>query len=267
MKLAAEVRQRVAKGEALFGTFVLELTTPAVVPILKNCGFGFFLIDLEHGLISDTEMRTLIAAGKHYGLCPIVRVPDASRGPITRALDAGAEGVIVAMVESMDDVRQAVQSAKYPPLGRRGVHLLRPHTDFVPPADSAAYLTQANREIILGIQIETIAAAGLVDEIAALPGVDLLYVGPSDLAVAFSVTGMPAKEHVLAAALQTARACRAHGKIAGIHAADAETLARLIPEQVALFGHAADLRLLREGAQAFMTAAQQEVRRAREAAG
>lgn len=267
MKLAAELRRRVADGEAVFGTFVLELTTPAVVPILKNSGFGFFVVDLEHGLIGEAEMRSLISAGKQYGLCPLVRVPDPSRAAITRALDAGAEGVLVAMIESMDDVREAVQSAKYPPLGRRGVHMLRPHTDFVPPPDGTAYMEQANRGIILGLQIETVSAAGLVDEIAATEGADLLYVGPTDLGVAFAAAGVAGREKVMEVAMRTARACRTHGRMAGIHAADTETLARLTPEGVGLFGHAADLRLFRDGVQAFMAAAQKDVQRARGKSG
>lgn len=267
MKLAAGLRQRLGSGEVLFGTFVLELTTPAVVPVLKNSGFGFFMIDLEHGLISDSEMRALISAGRQYGLCPIVRVPDTGRALITRALDAGAEGVLVAMVQSLDDVRQAVQSAKYPPLGGRGVHMLRPHTDFVPPADATAYMQQANREIILGIQIETVPLVGLIGEIAATAGVDLLYLGPTDLGVALGSTGadgygkgMAGQDNVMEVAVQMARACRSQGKMAGIHAADAATLGRLVPEGVGLFGHTADLRLFRNGAEAFIAAARQDVK-------
>jgi 4-hydroxy-2-oxoheptanedioate aldolase len=274
MKLAHELRTRVGNGEVLFGTFVLELTTPAVVPVLKNSGFGFFMIDLEHGLIGDTEMRALISAGKQYGLCPIVRVPDAGRALITRALDAGAEGVLVAMVQTMEDVRQAVQSAKYPPLGGRGVHMLRPHTDFVPPPDATAYRQQANREIILGIQIETVSAVAILDQIAATPGVDLLYLGPTDLAVALGAAdvdaygkGMSGHDNVMEVAVRMARACRGQGKLSGIHAADAETLGRLVPEGVALFGHSADLRLFRNGAEAFIAGARKDVLQARGKAG
>lgn len=259
MKLASDLRARVKKGEVLFGTFVLEVTTPAVVPILKNCGFGYYLIDLEHGCIGDSEMRTLIAAGKQYGLCPMVRVPDPGRATITRALDAGAEGVIVAMVQSMDEVRAAVQASKFPPLGGRGVHMLRPHTDFAPPKDIVAYMEQANREIITGIQIETTAAADLAGQIAATPGVDLLYLGPVDLSVALGFPGATGDDTVMTAATRMVQACRNHGKLAGIHAADPEVLSRFIPEGVRLFGHAADLRLFWNGAQAFMAAAKQAV--------
>lgn len=128
MKLAHELRTRVAAGEALFGTFVVELTAPAVVPILKHCGFGFYVIDLEHGCFDDSELRALISAGKQYGLCPMVRVADAGGATITRALDAGAEGVIVAMIQSMDEVRLCVGARprdRARPDGRR--HPFRRH--------------------------------------------------------------------------------------------------------------------------------------------
>lgn len=264
MKLAHELRARATSGEVLFGTFVLEVTTPAVVPILKTCGFGFYVIDLEHGCFDDSELRALISAGKQYGLCPMVRVADSGRATITRALDAGAEGVMVAMVQTLDDVCGCVQSSKYPPLGGRGVHMLRPHTDFIPPKDLVVFLDQANRDIILGVQIETAGAVTLIDQIAAFPGVDLLYLGPMDLSVALGQPGEVGHEKVTTVATSMARACRAHGKLAGIHAADPESLARLIPEGVSLFGHAADLRLFWNGAEAFITNANQQVKRVRE---
>jgi 4-hydroxy-2-oxoheptanedioate aldolase len=189
----------------------------------------------------------------------MVRVADAGRATITRALDAGAEGVIVAMIQSLDDVRLCVQSSKYPPLGGRGVHMLRPHTDFAPPKDIGAYMHQSNCEIILGAQIETTAAVGLIDQIAATPGIDLLYLGPVDLSVALGIPGATGHDKIVSVAMHMARACRDHGKLAGIHAADTDTLARLVPEGMRLFGHAADLRLFWNGAQAFMAAAKRDV--------
>jgi len=257
MKLACELRERASRGEPLFGTFVTEITTPGLAVILKRCGFAFYVIDLEHACIDDSQMRTLIDAGRRHGLCPIVRVADASRATITRALDAGAEGIIVAMTRSLEDATAAVQATKYPPDGRRGVHMLRPHTNFDPPKDIAAHMALANRSLITGIQIETAEAVDLIEPLAAMPGIDLLYVGPVDLSVAIGRPGAAGNGQVLDVAERTARACRAHGKLAGIHAADAATLSRLVPAGMSLFGYAADMRLLWSGAQAFMD----EVRR------
>jgi len=255
MKPACELRERAGRGEALFGTFVTEIATPGLAVILKRCGFAFYVIDLEHACIDDSQMRTLIDAGRHNGLCPMVRVADPGRATITRALDAGAEGIIVAMTRSLADAEAAVQATKYPPEGRRGVHMLRPHTDFNPPKDIAAHMALANRSLITGIQIETTEAVDLIEPLAAMPGVDLLYVGPVDLSVALGRPGAPGNGLVLDVAERTARACRAHGKLSGIHAADATTLSRLVPAGMSLFGYAADMRLLWSGAQAFMDGA------------
>jgi 2-keto-3-deoxy-L-rhamnonate aldolase RhmA len=189
----------------------------------------------------------LIQAGKQAGICPLVRVPGPEQAEIKRALDAGAEGVMVPMCRTLAEVRQAVASSKYPPLGGRGAHFARPHTDFVAPADAAAFMDSANRSLLTIVQVETGEAAGIVEQIAAVPGVDMLYIGPGDLSIALGHAGDITHPEVMEVVDRTCRACATHGKIAGCHFATAQVLPDLRARGVRFVGYGAEIRMLRDG--------------------
>jgi 4-hydroxy-2-oxoheptanedioate aldolase len=249
MELAKQMRRRMATGEVMLGTFVVELRTPAVGRLLSQGGFDFLLVDTEHGCYDPAVVAQHIQAGKLNGVCPLVRVPGPERAEIKRALDAGAEGVMVPMCERLEEVEEAVQSSKYPPLGRRGAHFTRPHTNFSTPQDMAEYMAAANRELFTIIQIETAQAAGLVDEIAAMPGVDMLYLGPGDLSIAMGIPGQLTHPDVLDVVTRMAAACKRYGKIAGCHFADPAVLPQLRRVGVHLVGYGAMVRMLQQGVQ------------------
>ena len=103
MELVKKLRQRMAAGHTALGTFVVELRTPAVARFLQQGDFDFMLIDTEHGQFDAGEVGAHINAGKRWGVCPLVRVSAPDRGEIMRALDGGAEGVMVPMCQSLED--------------------------------------------------------------------------------------------------------------------------------------------------------------------
>ena len=247
MQLVKQLRQRLAAGEKALGTFVAELNTAIVPPVLKQNGFDFMLIDTEHGCFNPAEVANLIQLGKRAELCPLVRVPSPDRAEIKRVLDAGAEGVMIPMSASLDDVRETVANSKYPPIGQRGAHLLRPHTDYVAPADAGEFMQEANDNLLTIVQIETEAALELCEEIAAMEGVDMLYVGPSDLSIAL---GHPMKgDHpdVLNAVERVGKACRAGGKIAGSHLGAVSIVPELVARDVQFLGFSSIERMLTMG--------------------
>lgn len=247
MELANRMRQRMDLGDVVLGTFVVELRTPAVARILQQSGFDFMLVDTEHGCFDPTVVALHIQAAKRWGVCPLVRVPGPERAEIKRVLDAGAEGVMVPMCETTEEVAAAVQSSKYPPLGRRGAHFARPHTEFCAPADMGVYMSSANKALLTIIQIETLGAAEKVEEIAATPGVDMLYLGPGDLSIAMGISGQITHPEVMDVVRRMGEACRRHGKICGCHFADPAVLPEMQRLGVRFAGYGAVVRMLQAG--------------------
>ena len=244
MELAENLRARIAAGHIVMGTFVAELRAPAVAMILQQNDFDFMLVDTEHGCFDPAAVAQLILAGKEAGLCPLVRVPGPDQAEIKRVLDAGAEGIMVPMSQSLEDVQQVVNHSKYPPLGQRGAHFVRPHTRYMNPEDIADFMAEANRNLLTIVQIETRAAAELVDEIAAVEGVDMLYVGPSDLSVALGHPGQLDHPEVLDVVDRVGRACREQGKLAGAHFSSPDDLEDLIGRGIQFLGFGSIERML-----------------------
>ena len=250
MKLANHIRQKTLPGQCCLGTFLVELRAPGVPVLLKQAGFDFFMIDTEHGHYSSQETTALILAGKNCGLCPIVRVSEPTHGKVVGILDAGAEGIMIPMIRTMDQVHQAVAESKYPPMGARGVHFLRPATGFIVPAgDGKDYMNQTNRSIITAGQIATLEAVELIEDIAAAEGIDMIYLGPSDLSIAM---GHCQEDHpsVMKVVERIGTACKKHGKIAGAHFGTLELAQQLLDRGVTLLGYVAAGKLLLDAASA-----------------
>jgi len=254
-----QLRARLAGGETLLGTFIVEMRTPATARVLKTGGFDFLVIDAEHGLYDPGEVGSLIAAARSAGICPLARTPLTDLGGLARILDAGAEGIIVPMIRSMDDVRLAVAAVRYPPVGRRGVHVVRPHCDFVAPPDGAEYCRQANRNLMLIVQIETLEAVELIEEIAAADQVDALFVGPIDLSATMGHHGGISHPDVIEVAGRLARACRAHGKVAACYVNGPDELDPVLDVGFSFITCGVALGILSNGAAALVDGAKRKI--------
>tara|TARA_B100000809_G_scaffold67965_1_gene65121 strand:+ start:2640 stop:3422 length:783 start_codon:yes stop_codon:yes gene_type:complete len=252
MENIRELRQRLRKGTPCFGTFLVEMNSSGVVATMANCGFDFFMIDLEHGALDLSDVTRMIDVGKCRGLTPLVRVPLRSPGLFAAILDGGAEGIIVPQIRTMAEVQTAVKLTKYPPLGERGVHLLLPHTNFTIPPDKATYLNEANQQLATLIQIETVEAVTILDEIAATQGVDGLYIGPDDLETSMRNAGNTDPDFLMKVVANVGTACRRHEKIAAIHIPKPDMLPQLMAHGFTLFGYAAALRVFAQGATALL---------------
>src|SRR3954449_1873667 len=175
------IKQRLAEGQVvrLFG--VGQLLSPKLIEILGEHGdFDALWLDAEHAGIGMKEIELATLAAKAYGMDHFVRLPATDYAAIMRPLEAGAGGVMVSMVRSPAEAEQAVSWAKFWPRGERGMNGgnrdgrfgLTPLSEYVP---------RANADTFVGIQIETAGALASIAEIAAVPDVDLLFVGPADL--------------------------------------------------------------------------------------
>lgn len=184
---SAWMKPALASGAVLRGLMVSELKTPFLGAILDSAGMDFAILDQEHGSYGS-DMLAMLFAGFRGGRCqPIVRVPEIRRDAFLTPLELGAAGVLVPRVETADQARAIVDFCRYPPGGSRGVSLSRAHTGFK-RVTAADYLPRANAEILIGVQIETAEALNVLDDILAVEGIDMAFIGPSDLSVSCGIS-------------------------------------------------------------------------------
>ncbi|ORY62214.1 Pyruvate/Phosphoenolpyruvate kinase-like domain-containing protein [Pseudomassariella vexata] len=148
---------------------------------LAKAGVDWVMIDCEHGNIDDAAMHEAVPAVASCGVSPLVRIPDMQDWMIKRALDTGAHGILVPMLRSAEEAKKVVAAAKFPPVGQRGFGSPFAMERFHPVPSMTEYLQYANDSLLTMVQIETQEALDALEEIAAVPGIDLLFVGPLDL--------------------------------------------------------------------------------------
>jgi 2-dehydro-3-deoxyglucarate aldolase/4-hydroxy-2-oxoheptanedioate aldolase len=215
------VKQTLADGGVVVGTMVFEFNTGGIGRIIAEAGADFVVFDMEHTGWSTETLKLLFATCGGTNLVPMVRVPATQYHLIARALDVGARGIMVPMVESEQQAQVLVQSAKYPPVGRRGAAFGVAHDDYS-GGDVAEKMRSANAQGLLIAQIETVAGVEQVDRIAALDGIDVLWIGHFDLTNSLGIPGQFEHPDYLSAVERVLGACREHGKVAGFMVGSAE---------------------------------------------
>lgn len=209
------LRARLAAGGVASGLVVAHSRTPTIARIAASCGYHWLFIDLEHGATSLEIASQICVAALDAGIAPFVRVPENSPSWIGRALDGGAVGIVVPHIDSAADAKRAVDAARYPPIGIRSLSGLLPQFGYrALPAREQMAQSEA-LTFLVGI-IETKEAIEQIDAIAAVPGVDALQVGTSDLSVSLGVPGELDHPRVQDAVRLTIKACSRHGKIAAV---------------------------------------------------
>lgn len=239
---AHEFATRVRRRERILGYWSV-IDSPVSTEWLAHVGWDYIALDLQHGLIGyDGMLRGLTAIDAAGGPAGLVRVEANNATVIGRALDAGAAGVIVPLVDTADDAAAAVAAATYPPAGIRSYGPMRSQLRIGPdPAD-------ANRDTVVLVMIETPAGLANVEEICAVPGVDGVYVGPSDLRLAVggsSPRDTSVDEEFETALVRVQRAASAAGITAGIHTPSGDVAAKRLAEGYTLATVASDLTHLR----------------------
>ena len=202
-----------------FGTF-FELGGRGAMEALCRAGLDYVIIDTEHGCLSEETVADMIVAAENGGLLPYVRIGDIRRPNVLRMLDIGARGLIVPNIRSADEVRRLVEYAKFPPLGNRGYCPTRT-TGWGADEwskDVFAYMEECNRRCKLIPQCETKEALEQIDEIAAIDGVDGIFIGPCDLSIAMGIPLEFDNPLLLDACMRVLDACRRHGREAYIFA-------------------------------------------------
>jgi|SRR5699024_1230674 len=175
-----KLKDKLESNENTIGCFV-NFYSPSLVEIIGYSGYDFVVIDDEHGAFATPDLTEMIRAAKVTGITPIVRV-SYNASSIQKALDQGAAGIQVPMVNNADDARNVVTKAKYPPFGTRGVAYSIPSAKYG-KLNGRKYLNQANKNVIIVVHIETEEAVKNFEEIISVPEIDIAFIGTADLAV------------------------------------------------------------------------------------
>ncbi len=217
------VKEKLARGEYAYGTMIFEFNTTGIGRIVGEAGAEFVVYDMEHTGWSIETIRMLIATTQSSNALPMVRVPATQYHLISRPLDLGAMGIMVPMVEDEAQARTIVRSAKYPPEGGRGAAFGVAHDNYA-AAPVTEVMESANREGFIMAQIETVSGIENCEAIAAVEGIDCLWVGHFDLSLSMGIPAQFDNPEFLKAIEKVANACEKHGKSAGVmvnHAAGA----------------------------------------------
>ena len=208
------LKTKLARDEAIFGTMAFEFASPGLAQIVALSGADFILLDMEHSGWSFETIKSQIAHAHGAGLAPFVNPAGDDFNLITRSLDLGAFGVMVPVVETKAQAEAIVRATRYPPHGTRGAAFGVAHTDYR-SGDAPAMMATANARTMVIAKIETAKGVANADEIMSVPGIDVGFVGHTDLSVSL---GRPAEfEHpeFVAARDKVLSACQRRGKAAG----------------------------------------------------
>lgn len=214
------VKEKLARGECAYGTMVFEFNTTGIGRIVGEAGAEFVVYDMEHTGWSIETIRMLIATTQASKALPMVRVPATQYHLLSRPLDVGAMGLMIPMVEDEAQARTIVRSAKYPPEGGRGAAFGVAHDNYI-AAPVTEVMKSSNQEGFLIAQIETVSGIEHCEAIAAVEGIDCLWVGHFDLSLSMRIPAQFDNPAFLKAIETVAKACEQHGKTAGVMVNDA----------------------------------------------
>lgn len=232
-------RTRLFSGESLFGT-ILTIPSAEIVEILVAAGYDWFFLDLEHSAMTAREAQLLLQVSAGRVPC-LIRTENHQELAIRKALDVGADGIIVPQVNSAEMAQHIVAVAKYPPAGTRGAGLGRAQGYGFAFKD---YIATANESLAVVVQIEHIDGVRNIDHILGVPGIDAVFIGPYDLSGSMGKLGR-IEDEVVQEAIETVIASAERRKIpVGIFSASAATVAPLIEKGVSFFAVGTDALLL-----------------------
>lgn len=226
MQLANPVRDSLLRGDVTLGVFI-TMPSPEVVEISALAGFDFVLLDAEHGPISPESAYPMILAAESRGIPALARIGQNDRQVILKFLDLGIAGVMIPRTESAEDARQAVEAMRYHPRGVRGLAGNRLF-DYGLGAPPKELVPAINDRVLSIIQFEHINALANLDALLGTPDLDVLFVGPNDLAQSMGFPGEPTHPEVQAVVDRVCAAARGGAVVLGTVAADAAAAQRQI---------------------------------------
>lgn len=235
-----DLKKRLRAGEAVVGSW-LSVAHPTIAEVMGQAGFDWLIVDMEHGIVGIEALHSLVLATYTTSASPLVRVPWNDPVIIKRALETGPMGILIPQVSSASEVRSAVSSARYPPQGVRGIGCQRA-AGF--GAFFEEYLDQANEQLLIAVQIETVSALQNLPEILSVEGLDLIFIGANDLSASMGFFNQPGHPRVQEAIDQVLRVARQAKVPVGLMASDADDAKRRIKQGFQFVGIGSDVGLL-----------------------
>jgi len=212
------LKQKLKNNELTLGSWV-TIGHPAVIDIMASAGFEWLVVDIEHTSIDLTTAHNLITTIQANGMKALVRVSKNEEVIIKRILDMGADGIVVPMVKSKEDALEAIDYAKYPPIGKRGVGLFRAQKYGL---GFDEYKKWVNEELVIIAQIEHIEAVRNIDEIITTDGIDGVIIGPYDLSGSMGYPGEYHRDDVKNAIDNVLTSCKKHHIPSGFHVIESD---------------------------------------------
>jgi 4-hydroxy-2-oxoheptanedioate aldolase len=248
--LIKSLRPRLNHGEVVFGTWV-NLGSSLTAEIVARAGFDWLLIDMEHGTGDFRELMHQLQAIEASPAVPLVRVAFNEPWLFKRTLDLGPSGLMIPLIGSAAQAQQAVRAMRYPPDGFRGIASMSRPAGF--GAEFAEYRARANELLLTVIQIELSEAVADIDAIAAVPGVDVLFIGPLDLTTSLGVPNQLDSDVAQAALRRIEKAARDHRKATGILVPNCDVAAKYINLGYQLVAVGSDAAFVNQGARNVVT--------------
>jgi len=219
-------KARLRKGDLALGIGVRLVRNVDIIKVMKAAGFDWLFLDLEHGAMSIETACEIAVASQDSGIAPIVRVPYGELTMATRVLDGGALGIVIPHVDTPEEAREIADKLRYPPRGHRSVGGGQAQFDYAPmPMGEMTKLSDENT--LITVMIETPKAVENAEAIAAVPGIDCLLVGSSDLSMELGIPGENGHAKVQAAVDTVVAGCKKHGKWPGMGGAYSEEMLKL----------------------------------------
>jgi 4-hydroxy-2-oxoheptanedioate aldolase len=250
------LKAKLARGEACRGIW-LGLPSVHSAKLLARMPVDWLLVDAEHAPIGvELQAQMVASIAEANGPAPLVRIPQASIENIKLALDAGTYGIIAPMINTREDVERVVAWSRFPPAGQRSFG-----SDYAGLAfdlSKTDYLRQANSQTLIIIQVESQAALGNLDGMFAVPGIDIVFVGPVDLSISLGIDPFPESPHpiFLEALREIQHAAQVHHLPLGIYCSNGKVASERIRQGFLLVNVASDVSLLQRGVMAELEASQ-----------
>ena len=223
-------KARLKKNELSIGIGIRLVRNVDIIKVMKAAGFDWLFIDLEHGSMSIETACEISVSAQDSGIAPIVRVPYGELAMATRVLDGGALGIVIPHVDTAEEAREIADRLRYPPRGHRSVGGGQAQFDYA-PMPLGEMTKQSDDNTLITVMIETPKAVENADAIAAVPGIDCLLVGSSDLSMEMGIPGDTGNPKVQAAVDKVIAACAKHGKWPGMGGAYTEELLKLYTDK------------------------------------
>jgi 2-keto-3-deoxy-L-rhamnonate aldolase RhmA len=244
------MKRKLGRGEKVMGAWISS-GSPNSLDLLRNFSFDWFLFDMEHSAITIETVAHMVQVLNGSSAAPLVRVGQIDQGAFKIVLDAGAQGIIVPLVNTVEEAERAVRFCKYPPLGVRGVAATKASEYGL---SLGKYIRSANDETTVIAQIETPQAVDNIAKIVAVDGVDIAFVGPSDLTMTLGLLDDRTNPKVVEAMMKVVKACDDAGKVAGVMATTLDEAKLAVQRGFRFIALASDMKYMTLGARSFLEA-------------